>query len=171
MRNKAELLDYMQRRDRQGEGYAALGELGDAYPSARQHLEVGCGCGGGGGWRGGATRAAATGTAAAGPALWPALPPAASCQPPSAGSRPPPPPLQELKREGVVLSLPAADTARKEVFYPVDQRLQLRVDSDVQVCVRACVCMGSHRLQGAARPPLAPCSLLPHPHPPTRAPA
>lgn len=40
--NKAELLDYLRRRERQGEGYAALGELADAYPGARQDLEVGC---------------------------------------------------------------------------------------------------------------------------------
>ena len=41
--------------------------------------------------------------------------------------------LQALKREGLVLSLPASDVARKEVFYPVDQRLQMRVDDDLQV--------------------------------------
>ena len=41
MHNKAELLDYLRRRERQGEGYAALGELADAYPGARQDLEVG----------------------------------------------------------------------------------------------------------------------------------
>lgn len=40
VRNKAELLDYLRRRERQGEGYAALGELADAYPGARQDLEV-----------------------------------------------------------------------------------------------------------------------------------
>ena len=41
VRSKAELLDYLRRRERQGEGYAALGELADAYPGARQDLEVG----------------------------------------------------------------------------------------------------------------------------------
>ena len=44
VRNKAELLDYLRRRERQGEGYAALGELADAYPGARQDLEVGAEC-------------------------------------------------------------------------------------------------------------------------------
>ena len=40
MRSKQEVLDYMQRREREGEGYAALGELQDAYPGVRQDLEV-----------------------------------------------------------------------------------------------------------------------------------
>lgn len=78
VRSKQELLEYLRRRERQGEGYAALGELADAYPAARQDLEA-------------------------------------------------------LKREGQLLSLPAADPQRKEVFYPVDHRLQLKVDADLQV--------------------------------------
>ena len=41
-------------------------------------------------------------------------------------------PLQALKREGLLLGLPAADSSRREVFYPVDQRLQLAVDTDLQ---------------------------------------
>ena len=41
MKSKAEVLEYLRRRERQGEGYAALGKLQDAYPGARQDLEVG----------------------------------------------------------------------------------------------------------------------------------
>ncbi len=41
--------------------------------------------------------------------------------------------VQELKREGLVLSLPAADVTRKEVYYPVDQRIKMKVDADLQV--------------------------------------
>ena len=47
----------MLRRERQGEGYASLGELGDAYPGAKADLEVGrwvggwVGVGVGGAWR------------------------------------------------------------------------------------------------------------------------
>lgn len=77
VRSKQELLEHLRRRERQGEGYAALGELADAYPGARQDLEA-------------------------------------------------------LKREGQLLSLPAADPQRKEVYYPVDHRLTLRVDADLQ---------------------------------------
>ncbi|KAL4448542.1 hypothetical protein ABPG75_005761 [Micractinium tetrahymenae] len=77
VRNRQELLEYLRRRERQGEGYAALGELQDAYPAAKQDLEA-------------------------------------------------------LKRQGLLLSLPAADPQRKEVFYPVDHRMQLRVDADLQ---------------------------------------
>ena len=40
--------------------------------------------------------------------------------------------MQALKADGLVLSLPAADTARREMYYPVDQRLHLRVDPDLQ---------------------------------------
>ena len=40
VRSKHEVLDYMRRREREGEGYAALGELQDAYPGVRQDLEV-----------------------------------------------------------------------------------------------------------------------------------
>ena len=47
MRSKQEVLDYMRRREREGEGYAALGELQDAYPGVRQDLEVSVGRGGG----------------------------------------------------------------------------------------------------------------------------
>lgn len=46
-------------------------------------------------------------------------------------------PEQALKREGVVFSLPAAEAARKEVYYPVDQRLTMRVDDDLRVGGRA----------------------------------
>jgi 3-polyprenyl-4-hydroxybenzoate decarboxylase len=42
--------------------------------------------------------------------------------------------LQALKKEGLILSLPAAETTRKEVFYPVDQRIHMKVDADLQVC-------------------------------------
>lgn len=45
----------------------------------------------------------------------------------------PPPFPQALKKEGLIFSLPAADPTRKEVYYPVDQRLQLQVDAEVQV--------------------------------------
>ena len=41
-------------------------------------------------------------------------------------------PLQALKREGLLLGLPAADSSRREVFYPVDQRLKLAVHSELQ---------------------------------------
>ncbi|EFN56136.1 hypothetical protein CHLNCDRAFT_144778 [Chlorella variabilis] len=69
--SKQEVLEYMRRRERQSEGYAALGELQDAYPGVQRDLE-------------------------------------------------------ELKKEGLLLSLPAADVTRKEVYYPVDQRIKLR---------------------------------------------
>lgn len=77
VRSKQEVLEYLRRRERQGEGYAALGELQDAYPGVRQDLEA-------------------------------------------------------LKKEGLLLSLPAGDGQRKEVYYPVDMRLQLKVDADLQ---------------------------------------
>ncbi len=38
--SKQEVLDYLLRRERQGEGYAALGELQDAYPGVVSDLEV-----------------------------------------------------------------------------------------------------------------------------------
>ena len=41
VRSKQEVLDYLRRREREREGYAALGELQDAYPGVRQDLEVG----------------------------------------------------------------------------------------------------------------------------------
>ncbi|PRW45019.1 transcription initiation factor IIE subunit beta [Chlorella sorokiniana] len=77
VRNKAELLDYLRRRERQGEGYAALGELADAYPGARQDLEA-------------------------------------------------------LKAERLIVSLPAADPTRKEVFYPIDTKMRVDIDDDLQ---------------------------------------
>ncbi|PSC73507.1 transcription initiation factor IIE subunit beta [Micractinium conductrix] len=77
LHSKQELIDYLRRRERQGEGYAALGELQDAYPAARSDLEA-------------------------------------------------------LKKEGLLFSLPAGDAQRKEVFYPVDTRMQLKVDADLQ---------------------------------------
>ncbi|KAL4857776.1 General transcription factor IIE subunit 2 [Chlorella vulgaris] len=77
VRSKQEVLDYLLRRERQGEGYAALGELQDAYPGVVSDLEA-------------------------------------------------------LKKEGLILSLPAAETTRKEVFYPVDQRIHMKVDADLQ---------------------------------------
>jgi hypothetical protein len=40
VRSKQEVLDYLLRRERQGEGYAALGELQDAYPGVVSDLEV-----------------------------------------------------------------------------------------------------------------------------------
>jgi hypothetical protein len=48
------------------------------------------------------------------------------------------PPLQELKREGLLLSLPAGEVARKEVFYPVDLKMKLKIDPDVQVGLGPC---------------------------------
>ncbi len=43
-------------------------------------------------------------------------------------------PQQALKAERLVVGLPAADPTRKEVFFPVDQRMRVDVDMDVQVC-------------------------------------
>lgn len=40
VRSKAEVLEYLRRRERSGEGYASLGELQDAYPGAAADLEV-----------------------------------------------------------------------------------------------------------------------------------
>ena len=117
----------MLRRERQGEGYASLGELGDAYPGAKADLEVG-GWVGGWGW----------GWGGLGGWVLPACHPQAAptlCRPPlsaatsaSAAAAL----LQALKADGLVLSLPAADTSRREMYYPVDQRLHLRVDPDLQ---------------------------------------
>ena len=42
-------------------------------------------------------------------------------------------PAQALKAERLVVSLPAADPTRKEVFYPVDTRMRVEVDVDLQV--------------------------------------
>lgn len=129
LHSKGELLEYLRRRQRSGEGYASLGELGDAYPGARADLEVSL------------SRAPRAPPA---PNRWlpvkggvksPPLAPACPPRFPSRLSRPLPTALrQALKSEGLLFGLPAADSQRKEVFYPVDQQLQLRVDVDVQVC-------------------------------------
>lgn len=149
VKSKAELLDYLRRRERQGEGYAALGELADAYPAARQDLEVR-------GqfikqwgvhaqqWLGSAattleSRVWGLGAARAArrpPAVpLPLATPSQRCPPPAPAPEPATtaPRAQALKKEGLIISLPAADATRKEVFYPVDQRMRLRVDQDLQV--------------------------------------